>query len=65
MFDSHTFRPVTFWSLGPLKNPKGVTIAVAEIGEVWILRWCSPGSEEMFLYCSDYQKVIEAVKLLY
>jgi hypothetical protein len=66
MFDSHTFQPITFWSLGPLRNPKGVTIAVAEIDETWILKWREPwSSAEQWCYCSDYRKVIDSVKLLY
>ena len=63
---NHEFKPVPFWSLGPLKNPKGYTIAIAEIDETWILRWREPWSaRDQFVYCSTYQKVIEEVKLLY
>lgn len=66
MFDSHTFIPVTFWSLGPLKNPKGYTIAIAEIDAAWVLRWKEPWSTvEHYVYCSDYKQVIEEVKKLY
>jgi hypothetical protein len=65
LFDSHNFCPVVFWSLGPLKNPKGYTIAIAEIDETWILRWKTPSNEDSFAYCSDHQMVIQVVKQLY
>jgi hypothetical protein len=66
MFDSHSFKPVTFWSLGPLKNPKGYTIAIAEIDDSWIMRWKEPWStKEEYVYCSNYEHVIREVKKLY
>lgn len=62
----HKFKPIPFWSLGPLRNPKGYMIAIAEIDDTWILKWREPWSSlDQFLYCCDYKEVIEKVKLLY
>ena len=62
----HNFIPVTFWVLGPLKNPNGYTITIAEIDAVWIMKWREPWSNvETCRHFSDYQKVIEEVKKLY
>jgi len=60
----HTFRPVSHWCIGPLRNQYGYVIQVAEIGETWILRWLSPSGDIGCKYFGNYENVIKAIHTL-
>lgn len=58
----HKFRPISFWSIGPIGSRSGWVFMVAEIDEVWFLKWKSPdGDRGMSLFASqdDVVKTIE------
>ena len=63
MFD-HKFRIVPHYRIGPLRNTYGYIIAVAEIGEVWLLRCETPTGESHSAYFDTHDEVIAAIRVL-
>ena len=61
MFDSHSFKIVSHHKIGPLRNPYGYILAVAEIGDVWMVRIEKPSGENFSAYFADYEDVIEII----
>ncbi len=63
MFE-HTFKPVSYWRIGPVHNQLGYTFAVAEIGSTWLLRWQDPSGVQHIRYYVDHDHVVDAIELL-
>ena len=58
MLKHHSFRIVPHLNVGPLRNSKGVLIGVAEIGDIWIIRWMRPNDPENHSrYLNDRKEV--------
>lgn len=64
MLDGHEFKEVPFYKLGPFRNRWGYIFAVAEIGELWILKWQSPYDGMHYRYFYDHEDLILAIHLI-
>jgi len=63
MFE-HTFKPVSYWRLGPVRNQLGYVFIVAEIGTTWLLRWRDPEGHSHIRYYVSHDQVVDAIELL-
>jgi len=63
MFD-HTFKVIPHYCIGPLRNTYGYILAVAEIGEVWMIRLETPEGIPYSAYFATHDDVINAINTL-
>jgi hypothetical protein len=58
----HDFKPILFYTLGPIGNRFGWVFMVAEINDVWFLKWQSPlGDRGMSLF-PNQDKLIATIE---
>lgn len=60
----HSYKLVPHLRIGPIRNIWGYTISVAEIDEIWMIRYSTPYKKTFFRYFADHEQVLEAIKLL-
>ena len=60
----HDFKKIEHWHIGPLRNQLGYVFAVAEIGNLWMLRWESPDKRGYYHYFTDHDLVVAAIERL-
>lgn len=58
----HIFNSVPHYRIGPLRNPMGYLIAIAEIDELWLFRCESPDGEAYTAYFSTHEEVIKVIQ---
>lgn len=61
MFD-HKFQPISFISSGPIGNKFGWVFMVAEIDEVWFLKWKSPNGEKGMTLFSNQEDLLKTIE---
>lgn len=60
----HVFKSIPYWRIGPLRNHRGYTFTVAEIGDIWFLRWQDPRGQEHVARFTDHDLVVAAIESL-
>jgi hypothetical protein len=61
---AHAFELVKHFKIGPMRNQLGYIFAVAEIADLWILRWQDPrGLQHVRMY-ADHDQVVASIERL-
>jgi hypothetical protein len=60
----HNFKTIQHYKVGPLRNKWGYIIAIAEIDNIWMMKWRSPYHDvDQWRYFADHDEVIYYIEL--
>lgn len=63
MFE-HQYKLVPHFRVGPIRNPWGYVISIAEIGESWFLKCETPKKKKHTLTFTNYEHLLDALNLI-
>ena len=61
---THAFELVNHFKIGPIRNRLGYIFAVAEIADLWILRWQDPQGHQHVRMYTDHDSVVDTIEQL-